>query len=324
MQIANKTYKLSLILAAALSCLVSAANATENSGSVWPVGAESIAIASAAPHAGQTRVEEYTCYYVANEVDDAKGHKTDIPEFKLRVFAAAVKIVHNWGIKVPFGELGSYIAVPNVYEQIHIPGAKYTNNAITNVNIVPVTIFGRKGILHWKYELEFETAGSGYQKGAVDNIGQHNIALTNGIAFTLTPHHGDQEISARFDYVVNNADHATHYHSGNEFFTQFDARQQIPHTKVGIGVIGYYYQQTTNDTQSGKAVVTTNADGTQCVGYKGRALDLGAQVSLPMGKHGGMAFKWERDTLVQNRTRGDMFWFQFGIPFSYLHHPKGE
>jgi hypothetical protein len=53
-------------------------------------------------------------------------------------------------------------------------------------------------------------------------------------------------------------------------------------------------------------------------------LDLGAQVSLPMGKHGGMAFKWERDTLVQNRTRGDMFWFQFGIPFSYLHHPKGE
>jgi hypothetical protein len=329
MQTASRTLSRLLLIFTGVLLLSMAASATESGATVWPVGAESIAMAAAVPHTGQTTVYEYTCFYEANELDDAHGKKLNgspygPPDFKLRVFATAVKFSHNWGVKFLGGEIGSWIAVPNVYQQLHLPGEKYSKDALTNINIVPFTVYNHKGMVHWYYELQFETTGSGYEKGAELNIGQHNVALTPAFAITLTPHHGEQEVSSRFDYIINNVDHATHYHSGNEFVWQFDARQEIPHHKASIGLVGYYYQQVTNDHQSGAAVVTTNADGTQSIGYKGRVLDLGPQVTLPFGKHGGMAFKWDHDMLVQNKTRGNAFWFQFGIPFSYLHHPAAK
>jgi hypothetical protein len=297
-------------------------------------------MAAAVPKPGQTRVYEYTCFYVANEVDDAHGKKLNgslygPPDFKLRVFATAVKLSHNWGVKFLGGDLDSWIAIPNEYHQLRtVPGGqnKKSNDALGNINIVPISILGHKGIAHWYYELQFETGGSGYVSGADVNIGQHNVALTPSAAITLTPRKGQEEFGARFDYVINGFDHDTHYHSGNEFFTQFDARQELPHG-MSVGVIGYYYQQVTNDhcdkagasyTCLGNVVQKYNADGTTTLGNKGRVFDLGPQITLPWGKHGGLVFKWDHDMMVQNKTRGNALWFQFGIPFSYLHHQGAE
>jgi hypothetical protein len=310
-----------ILLMVLLTAAVGVARATENGGSVWPVGAESYATAAGVPHAGETMFYEYTCFYEANELVDGKGQSNPAtPLFKLRVGAVAGKLSHNWGLKVLGGELGSYIAVPNVYEQVSIGGTKFTKDDITNINLVPLTVFNHKGFVHWYYELQVESLGTGYQAGAPLNIGEHNVALTPAAAFTLTPHKGAQDIMSRFDYVINGPDHATHYHSGNEFFWQFDAQQEIPHHKTSLGVTGYLYKQTTNDSLSGKVVSPLNADGTPDLGYKGRALDLGPQLTLPWGKHGTLVFKWDHDFLVQNKPRGNALWFQFGIPFSYLHH----
>ena len=319
-----------LILLVALIAAAGVAGATENGGSVWPVGAESYATAAGVPHAGETMLYEYTCFYEANELDDGTGHKSTTSLFKLRVGAVAGKLSHNWGLKVLGGELGSYFAIPNVYEQVSVSApdysgyAKFTKDDITNINLVPVTIFNHKGIVHWYYELQFQSLGTGYQAGAPLNIGEHNMAFTPAAAFTLTPHKGAQDIMSRFDYVINDADHSTHYHSGNEFFWQFDAQQEIPHHKTSVGVTGYFYKQVTNDSQGGKAVSLINVDGTPDVGFKGRALDIGPQVTLPWSKHGALVFKWDHDFLVENKPRGNALWFQFGIPFSYLHHPAAE
>jgi hypothetical protein len=67
---------------------------------------------------------------------------------------------------------------------------------------------------------------------------------------------------------------------------------------------GYFYKQVTNDSLNGSPVATVNADGSQCVGYKGRVLDLGPQVTFPSGKHGALLIKWDYDVLVQNKPRG--------------------
>lgn len=296
------------------------AGATEKGGSVWPVGAESYATAAGVPQRGQTLFYEYTCIYEANELDDAKGHNSGVPDFKVRVVAVAGKLSHNWGLKFLGGDVASYFALPTVYEQVSVAGEKNTKNDISNIDLVPITILHHKGMVHWYYEFQVETLGSGYVKGAELNVGQHNVAFTPAAAITLTPHRGTQNIMSRFDYVINDADHATHYRSGNEFFWQFGAQQEIPGHKSSIGVSGYFYQQVTADSQFGAAVVSTNADGTKSLGYKGRTLNLGPQVTLPWGKHGAIVMKWDHDMLVQNRARGNGFWFQFGIPFSYLHH----
>jgi hypothetical protein len=299
------------------------ARATENGGSVWPVGAESYATAAGVPHRGQTMFYEYSLLYWSNEITDGKGHNSGVPDFKLRAFALACKLSHNWGAHVLGGELGSYIAIPTVYERVSVAGDTHTKDDLSNINLVPVTVFNHKGIVHWYYELQVQSLGSGYQAGAPLNVGQHNMAFTPGAAITLTPRHDAENIMSRFDYVMNGVDHATHYHSGHEFFWQFDAQQQLVH-HASLGLTGYFYQQMTNDTANGLPVVTLNADGSQCVGYKGRVLDLGPQVTLPMGRHGALVMKWDHDMLVQNKPRGNGLWFQFGVPFSYLHRASDE
>jgi hypothetical protein len=301
----------------AVFCLCSAAGATEHGGAIWPVGAESYATAAAVPKPHKWMLYEYTCFYSANELDDAKGQPNGIPDFKLRVLAVAGKLAYNWGIKTPLGEVGSWAAVPVLYQQLHIPDGKYSRFDVSNVNIVPVALYNHKGIAYWYYELQFESLAAGYDATKPLNIGQHNYAFTPSFAFTLAPHKGSQNIMSRFDYTFNNPDHATHYHSGNEFFWQYGAQQEIPGHRMSVGLTGYFYKQTTNDTLHGVPVVTTNADGTECVGYKGRTLALGPQVTFPLGKHGALVVKWDHDMLVQNKPRGNAFWFQFGVPLSF-------
>lgn len=310
-------------IALAVCCLSSAARATENGGAIWPVGAETYATAAAVPRAHHWMFYEYTCFYFANALDDAKGRNSGIPDFKLRVFAVAGKVAYNWGIKLPVGELGSWVAVPVLYQQLRTPGGKYSRFDQSNVNIVPVSIYNQKGIAYWYYDLQLESLAVGYDSAQPLNIGQHNIAFTPAFAFTLVPHKGRQNIMSRFDYTIDNPDHATHYHSGNEFFWQYGAQQEITGRKITLGAAGYFYKQVTGDTQNGTPVVTVNADGTQSMGYKGRAWDLGPQVTFPMGKHGAMVFKWEHDMLVENKPRGNSLWFQFGLPLRFSRHSGG-
>ena len=312
-----KTLRGCFLIVLGILCLCSVAGATENGGAIWPVGAESYATAAAVPKPHKWMFYEYTCFYSANELDDAKGHPNGIPDFKLRVFAVAGKVAYNWGVKTPLGDLGSWAAVPVLYQQLHIPDGKYSRFDMSNVNIVPVAITNHKGIAYWYYELQFESLPAGYDGSKPLNVGQHNYAFTPAFAFTLVPHKGSQNIMSRFDYTIDNPDHATHYHSGNEFFWQYGAQQEIPWHKMSVGLTGYFYKQTTNDTLHGVPVVTTNADGTQSVGYKGRTLDLGPQVTFPLGKHCAVGVKWDHDMLVQNKPRGNSFWFQFGVPLRF-------
>lgn len=322
-----KSLKHFVLLTAIFAMSMGVASATENGGSVWPVGAESYASAAGVPRTGQTMFYQYDLFYVANKLDDAKGRSSGLPDFRVRVVAGAGKLSHNWGVKVLGGELGSYIAVPYIYEQFRVTSAqRYSKAALTNIDISPLSIFNHHGIVHWTYETQFLTLASGYQKGGPKdpdvqlNIGEHNIAVAGGSAVTLTPHKGAQNFNSRVDYIINDADHATHYRSGNEFFWHFDGQQEIPFDKASIGVSGYLYKQVTNDSQYGAAVITTNADGSKSTGYKGRAFDIGPQVTAPLGHHGVVVFKWNHDFLVQNKTRGNAFWFEAGIPFSSLHH----
>lgn len=64
-----------------------------------------------------------------------------------------------------------------MYQQLGIAGATYTKDDLTNIDVVPLTLFNHKGIVHWYYELQVETLGTGYDAGAPLNVGQHNIVL---------------------------------------------------------------------------------------------------------------------------------------------------
>ncbi len=286
----------------ALLSMYGLAYATENGGSVYPVGVETV-LTGVQPRPGETRIYEYTLFYAANEFNDGHG-KSAVPEFKLRVFANAIKVTHNWGVPFLGGTIESQIGVPLVYEQLHVATGKYAAFGLTNVNVIPVNVNYEKGSLHWYYEVDMFPAGAGYSATHVVNIGQHNIAIAPTGGITCLPLHGKAEFSSRFMYIFNGYDRATRYHSGNEFLWEYNADYEIT-KKIAAGFNGYLYRQTTNDTSQGAAF-----DG----GFRGRDLALGPQVRCPLGKRGAFALKYYRDTLVQNKPRGNAFWFQFSLP----------
>ena len=80
--------------------------------------------------------------------------------------------------------------------------------------------------------------------------------------------------------------------------------------KVALGVNGYYYQQMSDD-QLNNAIFND--------GNRGRDLAIGPEIRFNLIPHGGFAFKYLRDTLVENRAPTNAFWFQLAVPINFGH-----
>ena len=239
---------------------------TEGSGSVYPIGAETV-MPGLTPAAGQTMFAEFNTTYQANGFLDGQGHSA-VPGFRLSVYAFAPKITHNWGVHLLGGDLVSWVAIPFAYEWVRTPAGTYSTTGISNPILGVADIAYNRGNWHWWYGLDVETPAPVYHKGGPINVGQHNFATAPSGAFTYLPHHGRTEISSRLQYIVNYTDPATHYHSGNEFLWEYVAMQNVT-KKLAIGANGYFYQQTTADRLLG----VIYAGGNQ-----GRDLAIGPEV----------------------------------------------
>jgi hypothetical protein len=276
--------------------------ATENSASVYPVGVETVMPGMIPPDHG-TMLFEFSTFYEADELNNSTGSSAS-PEFKLRVLANAFKLVHNWGFPLLGGKVNSNIAVPALYEELHIPSACSSKNGIGNVTLGLFEVGYQRNALHWYYEGDVYLPGAAYAKSDVLNIGQHNYAVAPVAAFTWLPRQGAWEVSSKYEYIVNFRDAATNYRSGNEFTWEYVAMKQVSH-RAALGLNGYLYQQTTGDVESGAIVGDGNL---------GRDLALGPEVRIsPLGQS-AIVFKYFRDTMVENKPAGNAFWFQMGLP----------
>lgn len=280
----------------------SAARATENGACIYPIGADTV-MPGLTPARNGTVLDEFTLFYAANRLNNSSG-ASSVPEFKVRILASAIKLVHNWNIPVFNGFLNSNLTVPTFYEQLHVASGKYSKNGLGNVIFGVVAVGYEKNSWHWFYEGDVYFPGAPYVKTDSLNIGQNNYAAAPVAGFTFLPHHADWEVSSKLQYIVNFHDVATHYRSGNEATLEYDVMKHISH-KAAIGVNGYIYKQTTIDRQNGRRV----GDGN-----RGRDLAIGPEARFNLGTHGAFAFKYFRDTLVQNKPAGNAFWFELGVP----------
>lgn len=289
---------------AAVVTFVIGAGATENGASVYPVGIETV-LPGLTPVPGGTMLYGYVASYRANALDNSEGQSA-VPDFQIDVFGTAIKIVHNWNLPVFGGTLNNNIAVPFLHETLNLPIGQFTKSGIGNSSIGVVELGYKKGNWHWLYEGDLLLPASFYSKGAALNVGQHNYAVAPVTAFTYLPSEGRIEVSSKIQYIINSEDVATRYHSGNEFMCEYVAMREVSR-RVALGVNGYFYQQTTDDRQDG----TVFADG-----YRGRDFAVGPEFRFKIGRHSGFALKYQHDTLVENRPRGNAFWFQIGVPLS--------
>jgi hypothetical protein len=292
------------VLFIAILLLAVAANATENGGSVYPVGVETVKPGLTPPPDGSV-IFEFTAFYSANQMNNSAGLSA-APEFKLRVLANAFKVVHNWNVPVLGGRLNSNLAVPVLYEELHVAPGNFSSTGLSNVDLSPFQVGYNTGSWHWYYEGDVIFPGGSYSKSDILNVGQHNYAVAPVGGFTFLPHRGAWEASSKFLYIVNFRDPATSYHGGNEFIWEYAGMREVSH-HLAFGINGYLYDQTANDFQHGVVV----GDGN-----RGRDLAVGPEVFIPFGHHSALALKYERDTLVENKPQGQAFWFQMGLPLS--------
>ncbi len=278
---------------------------TEGSGSVYPLGAETVMM-GLTPAAGQTMFAEFNITYNANSLLNGQGQST-VPGFKLSVSGFAPKITHNWGAHLLGGDLVSWVAVPVLYEWVRTPAGANATMGFSNA-VEGTDIAYNRGNWHVWYGFDVALPAPVYHKGGPINIGQHNFATAPSGAFTYLPHHGRTEISSRLQYYVNYTDHATHYQSGNEFLWEYVAMQSVT-KKLALGANGYFYQQTTADRLLGVIYEEGN---------QGRNLAVGPEVRYELG-HVVLIAKYFRDTLVQSRPMGNEFWIEFAVPLSRPH-----
>jgi hypothetical protein len=290
---------------AAWMLMSASAHATENGASVYPVGAETV-LQGMMPPPKATGLYWFSVVYSANQTDNGTGQSA-APEFKLRVFANAVKIEHNWGVPVLGGMLESTIGVPLVYQQLHVTPGKYDKFGLGNVDLIPLGVTYHKGNWHWFYQGDFFLPGEPHPRGDVLNIGQHNFAAGPVAAFTYLAPKAAWDISSKVDYIINFKNRATSYRGGNELTWEYTAMRAIS-KKASVGVNGYLYKQATDDQLNGAAVAGGNS---------GRDLAIGPQIRVFLGPHSALAFKYYRDTLAENKPRGNAFWFQLGIPLNF-------
>lgn len=297
------------LLAAMLSGV--AAHATENGGSVYPVGAETV-LQGMMPPPHESGLYTFHLVYPANELDDGSGKALPI-DFKLRVVANAIKIEHNWGIPVLGGNLESMFAVPILYEGLRVPTGpdttqKYNKFGVSNCLLVPLGVTYHKGSWNGFIQGDFYTPGAPFDKNSPLNVGQHHLAAGPTGAFTFLAPKAAWEFSSKVDYIFNFQDGTTKYSSGNELTWEYTGMKAVS-KKAAVGVNGYFYKQLTDDKLNGVAV----ANG----GYRGRDLAVGPEFRYFFGEHKAFAFKYTRDTLVENKPRGNSFWFQLGLPLSF-------
>jgi len=287
-----------ILLSVAAAGVVQAA---EGGSSVYPTGVETV-MPGLMPPPHKTIFEEFDNFYQANGLMDAKGHSL-VPGFHLRVTAVAGKLVHNWGVKALGGVLVSSVAVPVLYEHLTGPFGSVQKTGMGNPDIGVLDVAYAKGSWHWWYGLDAFTPGAPYNKNDMLNPGQHNYAAAPSGAFTYLPHHGATEISSRFEYIVNFTDPADQYRSGHVFNWEYDGMQNIT-KKLAVGVNGYALQQTTDDRQYGLAVPG---------GDRMRALATGPELRYHAGR-AELIVKYQKEFAVENRPRGNAFWFQVGVP----------
>jgi len=300
-RIKARRWMLVLLLCATLTAF-QPAHATENGASVYPVGVETVMPGVMPPPHG-TMLYEYTAYVYANETVDANGNKIPV-EFRLRVGAIAVKCVHNWGVPFLGGTLESNVAVPFVDQTLHVIPGNFTKFAVTNIGFSPLGVRYVKKDLHFFYEGDIWTPGTGFSSHDVLNIGQNNYAAGPVGGFTYL--RSRNELSSKIQYIFNLEDSATNYQSGNEFIWEYDGMHEVTR-KIALGANGFFYKQTTDDMLNNAVYLNGN---------RGRDFAIGPEVRFNMIHHGGFALKYLRDTSVENRAPTNAFWFQLAVPLT--------
>ena len=151
-----------------------------------------------------------------------------------------------------------------------------------------------------------------------NNIGLNYWSYRPALLFTYLNKTG-QELDLNVSASFNSQNQATHYKSGDEFYLGYAAQQYLS-PKLAFGIGGYWYKQTSNDTQFGQTVDTNTSPATFDLtgagpGNKGETFAIGPIVSYNPSHSFVLQAHWDHELYSYNRVQRDLIYVRGTVRF---------
>lgn len=285
---------------------VSLVQATEGGGSGYPVGVNTV-LSGKMPPPGLTTFL-YLSDYTAGETKDSSGHdKSNIHNFDLEVHAMSVRMDYVYSDYSLFGaKIESRFALPvvdgKVSFDVDTPAGRVhktdRQSGVGDLTLIPVILGWSSPRFHQMVGIDIIAPIGSYDKDRLFNPGRNVWSVGPWYSFTAYPFE-NLEVSSKLVYLVNQKNNATKYRSGDEFNADYGIGYNIT-KKFQVGVSGYIYKQVGDDEQFGE----TFGDGN-----KGQVVAIGPSMKYQTPEW-GFVMKWQHETQVENKSKGDRFWLQ--------------
>jgi hypothetical protein len=214
------------------------------------------------------------------------------------------------GVAIPlvWNSVSAKVAVPNV-GTVDRTGAA---NGLGDVEFFPVAIgwSAMRGDLHVDFFGGIYAPSGNYQKNQLANQGLGYWTFEPGVLISYLGQKNGFEATSYIGYDINTNNTTTDYQSGQVFHIDTTVAQHLPLGKgiIGIGVNGFYLQQTTGDSGSGARLGSFE----QTTAGVGPVLSYAQQ----FGKTTLAAeVKWLPQIDAEKTLKGNYVWFKMGVQF---------
>jgi hypothetical protein len=214
----------------------------------YPAGVEGIKAATLPPPGVYLR--DYNLFYFANQVNDPNGHQAPV-DFDLTAYAQAIRPLWITDWKILGANYGMDVLVPFLYTDLNVNGAGDSSFSLGDIFVEPIT-------LSWHGKQYDAAVGYGfwaptgtYDANAMTNPGQN--FWTQMFTAGATGYFDEERTWAlsalcRYEFSSENPD--TDITPGQRFTLEWGVSKTFAKT-IDVGVVGYFQQQTTQDSGSG-------------------------------------------------------------------------
>jgi hypothetical protein len=197
---------------------------------------------------------------------------------------------------------------------------KSTTSGLGDIQIVPFGLIWDFGSFHILAAQNLVLETGRYDEDKTNNTGRNYFSYDELLGATWLDEERGHEVSFLAGYMINTRNDKTEYKTGNEFHVDFTLSQHFSR-QFGVGVVGYYYKQLTDDDSPELDSINAfnGAAGLERPGgYKSEGAAAGPSLIYSPtigGKDVHFIAKWLHEFSTENRLEGEWVWLSVCTKF---------
>jgi hypothetical protein len=272
--------------------------------------------------------------YPAATFDTEAGPVAVNADLEAKVWFNLFQIVYSSNVSILGGRYFANMNIPigidaNLKGEGYIPAAPeagiidkqdITTTGLGDIQVVPFGIVWDKGNLHFLFAQNLVLNTGRYNALKSNNMGRNYFSYDEVVGVTWLDETNGHEASFMAGYMINTKNQATDYKTGNEFHVDYTLAQFLS-KQFGLGVVGYYYKQVTDDESPTLDSINTinKAMGLATPGgYKSKGAAVGPAVIFTpniVGHDVNLIAKWLHEFSMDNRLEGEWVWLSAVVKF---------